>query len=160
MEANFQGCQIDGICYPPITRTLEVDLPAGAVRELPPKHTSIKPSATLDLSGWLLALLGAFVGGIVLNLMPCVLPVLSFKAIGLAKSGESHAKARAHALWYTAGVLASFIGVGLLAIGLRAAGQALGWGFQLQQPVFVAAVVYVMFAVGLSLSGVSVSAPA
>lgn len=156
LQANFQGCQTDGICYPPMTRTLDVDLPAGAVRELPPMSgsTTSKSTAALDLGGWLLALLGAFVGGIVLNLMPCVLPVLSFKAIGLAKSGESHAKARAHALWYTAGVLASFIGVGLLAIGLRAAGQALGWGFQLQQPLFVAAVVYVMFAVGLSLSGV------
>lgn len=154
--ASFQGCQTDGICYPPMTRTLDVDLPAGTVRKvsIASPASSNKAPASLDAGGWLLALLGAFMGGVVLNLMPCVLPVLSFKAIGLAKSGESHAKARAHALWYTAGVLASFIGVGLLAIGLRAAGQALGWGFQLQQPVFVAAVVYVMFAVGLSLSGV------
>ncbi len=156
LEANFQGCQTDGICYPPMTRTLDIDLPAGPIRERPPAFAKAdaKRETGLDFGAWLLALLGAFAGGIVLNLMPCVLPVLSFKAIGLAKSGESHAKARAHALWYTAGVLASFIGVGLLAIGLRAAGQALGWGFQLQQPVFVAAVVYVMFAVGLSLSGV------
>jgi len=156
LQASFQGCQTDGICYPPMTRTLDVDLPAGTVRKdsIASPASSSKAAASLDAGGWLLALLGAFMGGVVLNLMPCVLPVLSFKAIGLAKSGESHAKARAHALWYTAGVLASFIGVGLLAIGLRAAGQALGWGFQLQQPLFVAAVVYVMFAVGLSLSGV------
>jgi thiol:disulfide interchange protein DsbD len=82
------------------------------------------------------------------------LPVLSLKALSLTTSGESRASARAHALWYTAGVLVAFAAVGLAVIGLRAAGQALGWGFQLQQPVFVAVLVYVLFAIGLSLSGV------
>src|SRR5690606_16248844 len=61
---------------------------------------------------------------------------------------------RSHALWYTAGVLVSFAAVGLVVIALRSAGQALGWGFQLQQPLFVAVLAYVMFAVGLSMSGV------
>jgi thiol:disulfide interchange protein len=86
--------------------------------------------------------------------MPCVLPILSLKALGLAQSGESRQRARSHALWYTAGVLVAFAAIGLLAVALRATGQALGWGFQLQQPWFVAALVYLMFAVGLSLSGV------
>ena len=58
--------------------------------------------------------------------------------MGLAQSGESLAKARSHALWYTLGVLVSFAALGLLVIALRSAGQALGWGFQLQQPGFVA----------------------
>jgi thiol:disulfide interchange protein len=70
--------------------------------------------------------------------MPCVLPVLSLKALGWRNSGESAQKARAHALWYTAGVLASFAALGALALGLRAPAQALGWGFQLQQPLVVA----------------------
>jgi thiol:disulfide interchange protein DsbD len=86
--------------------------------------------------------------------MPCVLPVLSLKALGLAQSGESRAHARGHALWYTAGVLTAFTAIGALVLALRTAGQAAGWGFQLQQPVFVAGLVYLMFAMGLSLSGV------
>jgi len=86
--------------------------------------------------------------------MPCVLPILSLKALGLAQSGESRQHARSHALWYTAGVLTAFAAVGGLVAALRAAGEAAGWGFQLQQPAFVAALAYLMFAVGLSLSGV------
>jgi thiol:disulfide interchange protein len=156
LVAEFQGCQTDGICYPPMTRTLSLDLPAGSVRELPPEQVaaSNRTETPMGLGAILLALLGALAGGLILNLMPCVLPVLSLKAIGLAQSGESAHKARSHALWYTAGVLVSFVALGALALGLRAAGQALGWGFQLQQPLFVGFVAYVMFAVGLSLSGV------
>jgi thiol:disulfide interchange protein len=154
--AEFQGCQTEGICYPPMTRRVELQLPAGAARELPPEDVLRAAGAAQmpDAGAVLLALLGALLGGLILNLMPCVLPVLSLKAIGLAQSGESAKKARAHALWYTAGVLVSFAALGALALGLRAAGEALGWGFQLQQPLFVGFVVYVMFAVGLSLSGV------
>src|SRR5690606_10366236 len=103
---------------------------------------------------WWLALLLALGGGLVLTLMPCVLPVLSLKAIGLAQSGESREHARKHALWYTAGVLASFVALGAAVLALRQAGLALGWGFQLQQPSVVAVLVYVIAAVGLSLSGV------
>src|SRR5690606_2638697 len=84
----------------------------------------------------------------------CVLPVLSLKVLGLAQSGESRAHARSHALWYTAGVLVAFAAIGGLVLALRAAGQAAGWGFQLQHPWFIAALVYLMFLVGLSLSGV------
>ncbi|MCG6118605.1 MAG: thioredoxin family protein [Aquimonas sp.] len=151
--AEFQGCQTDGICYPPMFRSVQLQLPAGSARELPPEDRA-DARAPISFTAALLALLGAVAGGLILNLMPCVLPVLSLKAIGLAQSGENAAKARAHALWYTLGVLASFAALGALALGLRAAGQALGWGFQLQQPLFVGFVVYVMFAVGLALSGV------
>jgi thiol:disulfide interchange protein DsbD len=101
-----------------------------------------------------MALLLALGGGLILNLMPCVLPVLSMKAISLAESGRSSGHAKAQALWYTAGVLLTFAVVGLTAVLLRNAGAALGWGFQLQQPGFVAALVFVMTLVGLSLSGV------
>ncbi len=101
---------------------------------------------------WILLL--ALAGGLVLNLMPCVLPVLSLKVLGLAQSGESRAHARSHALWYTAGVVLAFAAIGALVLALRAAGQAAGWGFQLQHPWFIAALVYLMFLVGLSLSGV------
>jgi thiol:disulfide interchange protein DsbD len=90
----------------------------------------------------------------ILNLMPCVLPVLSIKAVSVLESGESPARARRHALLYTAGVLSSFAVVGGVIVGLRSAGHALGWGAQLQQPLVVAVLACVMFAVGLSMSGV------
>ena len=157
LEATFQGCQTDGVCYPPMTRVVAVDLPAGeaaALPETPPGSAAEAGATSLGFLALLAALGGALIGGLVLNLMPCVLPILSLKALGLASSGESREKARSHALWYTAGVLTTFAAVGLAVIGLRAAGEALGWGFQLQQPIFVAALAYVMLAIGLSLSGV------
>ena len=103
--------------------------------------------------GLLASLLLALLGGLILNLMPCVLPVLSLKALSLAQSGESREHARRHALAYTAGVLLSFAALGALALALRQAGLALGWGFQLQQPLVVAVLALVIFALGLSLSG-------
>ena len=158
LEAKFQGCLTDGICYPPMTRILQVALPAGtgsvqAGASDISSATSIA-GGTMNTPGLLLALLLALGGGLILNLMPCVLPVLSFKALGLAQGGESRARARSHALWYTAGVLASFAVAGALVMGLRGAGQALGWGFQLQQPWLVGSLALLMFAIGLGLSGV------
>lgn len=104
-------------------------------------------------AGLLGSLLLALLGGLILNLMPCVLPVLALKALSLAQSGESRQRARRHALAYTAGVLVSFLALGALALALRKAGLALGWGFQLQQPLVVAVLGLVIFALGLSLSG-------
>jgi thiol:disulfide interchange protein len=100
------------------------------------------------------ALLLALGGGLVLNLMPCVLPVLSIKAVSILESGESPARARRHALYYSAGVLCSFAALGLGILALRSAGHALGWGSQLQQPLLVGVLACVMLAVGLSMSGV------
>src|SRR5690606_4122249 len=173
LVASFQGCQDEGICYPPMTRTVEVALPelqgaqaapatgseapaetgsdtgsdpdrgaeptpgaasaaadaadpprddsagAGApptpaVARVPPRDASADnaartrpPGAALPAGGAFGALLLALLGGLVLNLMPCVLPILSLKVLGLAQSGASRAHARRHALWYTAGVLVS-----------------------------------------------------
>ena len=148
LQANFQGCQTDGICYRPMTRQLTVELPAGA------GASGVATVGAAPAVGLLGSLLFALIGGLILNLMPCVLPVLSFKALGLAQASRSHAHARAHALWYTAGVLASFAVIGALVLALRSAGQAMGWGFQLQQPEVVAGLTLLMFAIGLSLSGV------
>ncbi|MCJ2083961.1 protein-disulfide reductase DsbD family protein [Methylobacterium sp. J-090] len=97
----------------------------------------------------------AFLGGLVLNLMPCVFPVLSIKVLSLVRhSGETPARVRLHGLAYTAGVLAAFLGLAGLLIALKGAGAGIGWGFQLQSPVVVAALAYLLFAMGLSLSGV------
>ncbi|MFC7301987.1 protein-disulfide reductase DsbD family protein [Cognatiluteimonas weifangensis] len=205
LTATFQGCQTGGICYPPMTRTTTLALPAGTLGTTaaaapatvaataapaptsasasadiapmpasaagvdaalapttaplpaqvprtapPPEALAAAGAAGAATPGLLLALLLALAGGLILNLMPCVLPVLTLKALSLATSGG---RARAHALWYTAGVLLSFLLVGALVLGLRSTGQALGWGFQLQQPWVVGALAYVMFAVGLGLSG-------
>ena len=97
----------------------------------------------------------AFLGGLILNLMPCVFPILAMKAVALAQ-GAARGHARAHALFYTAGVLAMFAGLAVALIAARAAGGAAGWGFQFASPVFVAAMAWLLFCVGLNLSGVFV----
>ena len=152
LEATFQGCQTDGICYPPMTRSVDIELPAASPDQI--VSTAEDRGAAAGATGFLLALLLAFGGGLILNLMPCVLPVLSLKAVSLAESGRSGGHARASALWYTLGVLCAFAAVGALALALRGAGLALGWGFQLQQPGIVALLALVVFAIGLNLSGV------
>jgi thiol:disulfide interchange protein len=212
LRATFQGCQNNGICYPPMTRSLRIAVPRGEVRKASATgaapadegtptvaeaiaalgtETGAAPAANADSAAssagtpagsaaaagaevartpppagangarlfglqpnLALALLAALLGGLILNLMPCVLPVLSMKVLGLVESGESPQRQRAHALWYTAGVLASFLALGALAMALRHAGLALGWGFQLQQPLVVAGLGLLMFVFGLSLSGV------
>ncbi|PJA37687.1 MAG: cytochrome C biogenesis protein, partial [Lysobacterales bacterium CG_4_9_14_3_um_filter_62_6] len=173
---KFQGCESGGVCYPPMTRNLRVELPAATTEALAiaaarvqselaqvtaqvttpaPALAAANPApAGVAASGLFKALLFALLGGLVLNLMPCVLPVLSLKAVSLAEAGETPETAHRHALWYTAGVMSTFALIGLLVLGLRAGGQALGWGFQLQQPLIVATMGYVMVVLGLGLSGV------
>jgi thiol:disulfide interchange protein/DsbC/DsbD-like thiol-disulfide interchange protein len=99
------------------------------------------------------ALAFAFLGGLILNLMPCVFPILAMKAVGFA-AGLSRGRARAHALSYTGGVVVSFVGVAIALLLARSAGFAAGWGFQFASPVFVAAMAWLLFGVGLNLSGV------
>ena len=105
--------------------------------------------------GFVWALVLAFAGGVLLNLMPCVLPVLSIKVFGLVEHARSAPREVRLREWpIRGGVLVSFAVIGAALLGFRAAGAEIGWGFQLQSPVFVAAMMYVMFAVGLNLSGV------
>jgi thiol:disulfide interchange protein DsbD len=112
-------------------------------------------STGYELLAFLTAVVLAFAGGIILNLMPCVLPVLSIKVLALARHSLSTSREmRLQGLAYAAGVLASFGVIGGALIALRAAGAEIGWGFQLQSPMFVALMIYLLFAVGLSLSGV------
>ena len=113
------------------------------------RHPSTPRPAT-DPGLWLI--LGfAVLGGMILNLMPCVFPILAIKAVAVL---ESHRNERAHAMAYAAGVVGSSIAVAALLLGLRAGGEQLGWGFQLQSPGFVALLAYLIFALGLSMSGV------
>ncbi len=99
-------------------------------------------------------LLLAFGGGLILNLMPCVFPVLSIKVLSLLDSSQGERKViQLSAMIYTLGVLASFWALVAVLLGLRAAGRNLGWGFQLQAPGFVAFLVCLLFILGLSLIG-------
>ncbi|CAH0273988.1 protein-disulfide reductase DsbD [Roseomonas sp. CECT 9278] len=103
---------------------------------------------------WQTAIFAAL-GGLILNLMPCVFPILAMKAVGIARlSGAAQGQVRAHAASYTAGVVLSFVALGGLLVALRAAGGMAGWGFQFTQPAFVAGMAWLMLAVGLNLSGV------
>ncbi|GEM16378.1 protein-disulfide reductase DsbD family protein [Gluconobacter oxydans] len=106
-------------------------------------------------AGWLRVLLFAFVGGLILNLMPCVFPVLAMKALSLAKMGGAGRGVQLQsALFYTIGVMGAFAALGIVMIGLRLAGSAAGWGFQFQSPGFVVAVCWLLFLMGLNLLGV------
>lgn len=99
------------------------------------------------------ALLFAFLGGLILNLMPCVFPVLSIKAMGALASADDRAELRRHGGWYTFGVVATFVLLAGVLLVLRAGGEQIGWGFQLQEPRFVAGVALLLFAMALSFSG-------
>jgi thiol:disulfide interchange protein len=97
----------------------------------------------------------AILGGLILNLMPCVFPVLSIKAIGLVEQAKkSPAAVRAKGLVFAAGVISSMLALATVLLALRAGGEQIGWGFQLQSPLFVTLMVYLLLAVGLNLSGV------
>ena len=108
-------------------------------------------SGSAKLPLWLLAVLG----GLILNLMPCVFPVLAMKAASFARlGGAAHGHIRREALGYSAGVILSMAVLGGLLLGLRAAGRAVFWGFQFHTPLFVAGMAWILLAVGLSFAGV------
>jgi thiol:disulfide interchange protein len=110
--------------------------------------TPSTPSLTL-----VAALLGALLGGVILNLMPCVFPILAIKVVGFTKHADDRRGHRVAGLAYSAGVIASFAALGALMLALRAAGDQLGWGFQLQSPVVVASLAALFTLLGLNLAG-------
>ena len=112
-----------------------------------------KPSPSS--SGIFAVCLASLLGGIILNLMPCVFPVLGLKVLSFAKNaGQDRGKTMAQALMYTAGIIASFWLLAAILLALKGAGEGLGWGFQLQNPIFVAAMAWLFTAIGLNLFGV------
>jgi thiol:disulfide interchange protein len=122
---------------------------AAAATASPAGHASVTEAPSL-----LLALGLALLGGLVLNLMPCVFPVLTIKVLSLLQTAQGSRRAvRLHGLAYLAGVLLSFVALAGALIALKAGGGSVGWGFQFQSPVFVLLLALLMFAVGLSLSG-------
>lgn len=159
---EYQGCADYGLCYPPEQKWVSFDVAAG------PGSTSAGSASTMATGAGasagaaaesmnfttLLAVLGsAILGGLILNLMPCVFPVLSIKALSLIDV-ESESDRLRHALGYAAGAVFTFIALGALLAALRGAGESIGWGFQLQSPGFVAAMALLFFVLGLNLLGV------
>ena len=112
------------------------------------------PAAAGGGVGFGLALLFALLGGVLLNLMPCVFPVLSLKVFGFAAHAQDRRGLLAGGLAYTAGVVLSFVALAALLLALRAGGEQLGWGFQLQSPLFIAALAALFTLIGLNLAGV------
>jgi len=155
LTVKSQGCADAGLCYPPRRQVFSVDFDSGAIAAAPPKRpdsaAASAPPPRTGIRALPSMMLLAFLGGVILNLMPCVFPVLSLKVLSFTTGGE-RAK-HVHGWVYAAGVVASFVLAALLLVALRQAGAAVGWGFQLQSPRFVAALAYLFFAMGLALSG-------
>lgn len=160
LAVESQGCADAGLCYPPQTDYLRIDPSNGTVGiastppTMGPTQSGGGPSSEPDSAAptWLPYALGlALLGGIILNLMPCVFPVLSIKVMSLAQADR--ARMGLHGWAYTAGIVACFLLFGLALLVARAGGEAIGWGFQLQSPLLIAALAYLFFVMGLSLSG-------
>ncbi len=133
-----------------VSPALEAALKANAAGAgTAPQASSSVPPLTL-----LAALFGALLGGLILNLMPCVFPVLAIKVVGFAQHAQDRRAHRLSGIAYTAGVVLSFVALGALMLGLRAAGEAIGWGFQLQSPAVVAGLAALFTLIALNLAGV------
>jgi thiol:disulfide interchange protein/DsbC/DsbD-like thiol-disulfide interchange protein len=120
-------------------------------------NQSFTPQNTTDENGMSLgwALVFAFIGGLILNIMPCVLPVISLKVMSFVEqSGSGKSKSFKHGLVFALGVLVSFWVLALVAVVLQSAGEQIGWGFQFQSPAFVVAMAGIIFVFGLNLIGV------
>ena len=126
---------------------------AGARPELAAATVNVAPPLEQDGRALGVAIGLALIGGVLLNLMPCVFPVLSLKVLGFARHHDSKATMYAEAIAFACGVLITFLGLGFALYGLRAAGEQLGWGFQLQSPAVVTALAVLFFVLALNLSG-------
>ncbi len=177
-DVNYLTCGTSELCVP-FHYSFALDIPVGdpaaldsqtqslieqfrarvpatepAIEQLP-KAKEMPAPVSMMLSLWVLILLG-FLGGLILNVMPCVLPVLSIKLLWFFQQGEEHhpLAIRGGALAGAAGIITSFIGLALVAIAARHLGHAVGWGIQFQEPVFVAFLGVVIFLFALNLWGV------
>ncbi len=142
--------------WPALTQAAPAEISPALAKALAENaRAAEKPAASSTTAlGLTLAILGALVGGLLLNLMPCVFPVLAIKVIGFAQVDTSQAQHRAAGMAYTVGVVLSFMLLGGLMLALRAAGEQLGWGFQLQSPPVVAGLALLFTLLGLNLAGV------
>ncbi|SMF02231.1 Thiol:disulfide interchange protein DsbD [Alteromonadaceae bacterium Bs31] len=166
LKVVSQGCAEAGLCYPPrkqyfqvaadgsVFETDSTQITSDAAAAVNTAKTAQQDFANEEKPPFLPSILFfALIGGLILNLMPCVFPVLSLKALSFASSNQPGHKQHMHGWAYTAGVIASFLVAAAFLLVARQAGEMLGWGFQLQQPVFVALLAYLFLLMGLSLYG-------
>ncbi len=152
MEPAVTGTWPQGVTASGVSPALQAALANNAAQN----KSTTTPTPAPSLGLWM-ALLGAVLGGLILNLMPCVFPVLAIKVLGFAQAahqGDTRSHLRQQGLAYTAGVVLSFIALGGLLLALRAGGEQLGWGFQLQSPAMVAALATLFTLIALNLLGV------
>lgn len=145
----------------PLSGTLVLQDAAGSQHALAQKAeptSTNPPDETLETepeTGLFKLVLFAFLGGLILNLMPCVFPILAMKALAVARLGKTERRTQTlSALCYTFGILITFLTLGGLLLGLRMAGNTAGWGFQFQSPLFVTLVTWLLFVMALNLLGV------
>jgi thiol:disulfide interchange protein len=155
LQLESQGCADAGLCYPPRKQIIDIDLATGTaeVSEQPTKSLDSVPAKTIASTPLWLMLIFALVGGLILNLMPCVFPVLSIKVLSFTQQHQTNFERQLHGVAYTAGVVGTFVAIAAIMLFLRAGGEAIGWGFQLQSPTFVIFLVFLFVLLGLSLSG-------
>jgi len=174
LKITAQGCAEGGLCYPPYNQYFRINDATSSTRidadefnhagspaspntnvsaGVTPSSISAQGTPTVPPLSLALALLFAFAGGVILNLMPCVFPVLSLKLMSFAGKNPHLAHTRMHGIVYTVGVIASFLAVAGLLLALRASGEAIGWGFHLQSPWFVAGLTYLFLVMALALGG-------
>jgi thiol:disulfide interchange protein DsbD len=156
LTVTSQGCANAGLCYPPRQQYFRVSANLSTIVELDSAPSRSIIAGDTDQTDTpitlIIAIAMAFVGGLILNLMPCVLPVLTLKVFSFSQQKNSH-ELKLQAWAYAAGVIASFVFIAALLIALKASGQAIGWGFQLQSAWFVGALVYLFFLLGLGMYG-------
>ncbi|MAY39498.1 protein-disulfide reductase DsbD [Spongiibacter sp.] len=152
LKLTSQGCADAGLCYPPRTQYFSADAD-GVFRETVRPSTTATATAVAppEYSSLPVILLLAALGGAILNLMPCVFPVLGLKVLSFTNA--HHGRPVNHGLVYSAGVVLSFVLVAGVLIGMQQAGQAVGWGFQLLSPLFVASLAALFFVLSLNLLG-------
>jgi len=156
LRVEAQGCAEAGLCYPPHSEYIRVTPASGDISAIDMdtfEGTQDASAAAADEPPppLLHILLFALAGGLILNLMPCVFPVLSIKVMSLAFADRE--RLSRHGWAYTAGILVCFALFASIILTLRKSGEAIGWGFQLQSPLVIAALVYLFMLLGLSLSG-------
>jgi thiol:disulfide interchange protein DsbD len=157
LRVTSQGCAEAGLCYPPYSENLHIDPAANTTAAIANKPvtssaTTTKAEAAPEEQVWLWqALLFAMLGGMILNLMPCVFPVLSIKVMSLVQADS--ARLRLHGWAYTLGIVICFVGFASILLVAKSGGESIGWGFQLQSPGLVTALAYLFFVMGLSMSG-------
>jgi thiol:disulfide interchange protein len=150
LDGGARAAEIDV----PLQQGTGASTPAAAAAAPPPPPAAALPG-TAAVTTLPVALGFAFLGGLILNLMPCVLPVLSLKVMSFVRhAGEDPRRAWRHGAAFTAGVLLSFWALAGVLLGLRAAGEQIGWGFQLQSPSFLVMLTGLFFLMGLNLFGV------